>query len=126
MTRSSTSDLGRVVRMFWPGTGGLARPVDWLESGVLAAVVLLGLLSVPVAAAIGTESYVAAAAVAGQGESGLSPGGAVAAGVVSGLIALIIALFGLVLLFQVVKWVLDRHRARRWAADLARMRVDRK
>ncbi|SDI15003.1 hypothetical protein SAMN05192558_101414 [Actinokineospora alba] len=53
----STMDLSRLVRRFWPGRSSLARPSDWIEAGSLLILVLLLMVAVPVAGAVGSEVY---------------------------------------------------------------------
>ncbi|MBC6445881.1 Rv1733c family protein [Actinokineospora xionganensis] len=62
----STMDLGRLARRLWPGRCALARPSDWIEAGCLLILVLLLMVTVPVAGAVGSETYTTTSELARQ------------------------------------------------------------
>lgn len=66
MREPSTVDLGRLARRFWPGRSALVRPSDWIEAGCLLVLVLLMMVAVPVAGAVGSEVYTATSQLAQQ------------------------------------------------------------
>ncbi|WP_199432271.1 Rv1733c family protein [Qaidamihabitans albus] len=55
--RSPDTRIGRWWRLLRPGRNPLARPSDRFEARLLVVLVLLALLAIPVAAAIGSETY---------------------------------------------------------------------
>jgi hypothetical protein len=59
-------DFGRVARRFWPGRSAPARLSDWIEAGCLLVLVLLMMVAVPVAGAVGSEVYTTTSQLAQQ------------------------------------------------------------
>jgi hypothetical protein len=51
------SPMRRLARWVWPWGNPLARPADWAQTALLTTVVVLGLLLVPVALVLGSETY---------------------------------------------------------------------
>lgn len=59
MERAGMSPGPRSGRLLWPRRNDLMRRVDWIEAALLVATVIVGLILLPVALVIGSETYAA-------------------------------------------------------------------